>query len=99
MAEPLVIHIQPVDAALVDYLAFLGPTLLVGPTPTPYISSANELISLGFDPSRKLYMRRRGVDVNQLSYTLGVAARLEVEDQENPPAPYPLGPDGPGMAP
>jgi hypothetical protein len=100
MAPPLVIHIQPVETEfLVDYLVYLGPTLLLGPTPTPYIDAARELLSLGYDPARKLLMRRRGVNVNQLEYLLEYAAELGAENQANPPFKYPLEQYGPGIAP
>jgi hypothetical protein len=99
MAEPVVIHIQPADEGMLYYNVYLGQRFLLGPTRTPYIDSANTLIGLGYDPYRKLFMRRRGVDVNQLSYLIAVAAELGEENQFNPPNPYPLGPDGPGTVP
>ena len=101
MTEPIVIHIQPVDERLVDYDVYLGPILLLGPTPTPYIDAANRLLFLGYDPERRLFMRRRGVDVNQLNYELEEAALLGAEDQQIIPADvlYPLGQDGPGDVP
>ena len=101
MAEPIVIHIQPVDDELVDYDVFLGPAFLLGPTSTPYIDAANALLALGFDPERRLLMRRRGVDVNQLSYELEEAAALGAENQQIIPATtlYPVGQDGPGAVP
>lgn len=102
MADPVVVHIQPVSEADPNrdaYYAFVYNALLLGPTRTPMIDTANVLLSLGYDPGRKLLMRRRGVDVNQLSYRIIDAAQLEVENQSNPPNPYPLGPDGPGSVP
>lgn len=102
MADPVVVHIQPATEAdfnRVNYYAFIYNTLLLGPTGTPYIDTANKLLALGYDPDRRLLMRRRGVDVNQLNYTIGEAAALEFEDQSNPPVLYPLGQDGPGAAP
>lgn len=102
MADPIVVHIQPVSEAdpnRDEYYAFVYNVFLLGPTETPYIDTANRLLSLGYDPGRMLLMRRRGVDVNQLAYRIGVAAQLEVENQANPPSPYPLGPDGPGTVP
>jgi hypothetical protein len=88
MAEPYVIHIQPVDQNLVDYLSFHGQQFLLGPTPTPYIDTAILLVGLGFDYNRLLIMRRRGVDVNQLVYTIGEASELEFENQNNMRPPY-----------
>ena len=102
MADPVVVIIQPAnefDPNRDEYNAFIYNQFLLGPTETPYTDTARELISLGYDPARLLFMRRRGVDVNQLSYTIGEAAALEVEDQSNTPFIYPLGQDGPGTAP
>lgn len=101
MSAPLVVHIQPVDTTeLIDYVVYFGPVLLIGtPTPTPYIDAANELLARGYSPDRRLLMRRRGVNVNQLSYRLGEAAALEIENQANPPFLYPLQQDGPGSVP
>lgn len=102
MSDPVVVHIQPASLAdyyRVSYFAFIYNALLLGPTTTPYIDTAIELLALGFDPTRRLLMRRRGVDVNQLSYTIGQAAELEFENQANPPFLYPLGQDGPGAVP
>jgi hypothetical protein len=99
--DPVVVIIQPVSefGARGTYYAFVYNTLLLGPTDTPYIDTAVRLLTMGFDPARLLFMRRRGVSVNQLSYTIGEAAVLEVEDQSNPPFLYPLGQDGPGTVP
>lgn len=99
--DPLVIHIQPVEHVhLIRYLVYFGSVLLIAdPTPTPYIDSANLLLSLGYSGGRQLFMRRRGVNVNQLAYTLAEAARLEVENQANPPFPWALQQDGPGSVP
>ena len=102
MADPVVVTIQPAsetDPARDEYYAFVYNAPLLGPTETPYIDTAIELLALGYDPARLLFMRRRGVDVNQLAYTIGQAAQLEVEDQANPPFLYPLGQDGPGTVP
>lgn len=102
MADPVIVHIQPAsesDTGRDEYFAFVYNALLLGPTETPYIDTANRLLALGFDPYRRLLMRRRGVDVNQLDYTIRQAALLEVEDQSNPPFLYPLGQDGPGSVP
>lgn len=101
MAEPIVIHIQPIDDDLIDYVVYLGPLLLLGPTPTPYIDAANRLLYIGYDPERRLLMRRRGVDVNQLNYELADAARLGFENEQIIPAStlYPIGQDGPGIVP
>ena len=102
MADPIVVHIEPVSEADLDrdsYNAFIYNVFLLGPTDTPYTDTANRLLYLGYDPDRRLLMRRRGVDVNQLAYTVGQAAALVVEDQSNPPFLYPLGQDGPGTVP
>jgi hypothetical protein len=101
MTAPYVVHIQPVDQTeLILYLVYLGPTLLAGPTATPYIDAAINLLNTpGFDPTVPLIMRRRGVNVNQLNYPLGIAAQLGVENQANPPFEYPLQQDGPGAVP
>lgn len=99
MTEPIVIHIQPAGEGMIDYDIYMGGFFLLGPTPKPYITAARELIADGYDPARKLIMRRRGVDVNQLSYALGDAARLTVENQANPPFLWPLQQDGPGAVP
>ena len=82
-------------------LGALGPAVLLGTTSTPYIDAANALLALGFDPERRLLMRRRGVDVNQLSYELEEAAALGAENQQIIPATtlYPVGQDGPGAVP
>jgi hypothetical protein len=90
MTEPVVIHIQHSDEFSYEpnqyYYVYYGypPTLLLGPTQTPYISAAQELIALGYDPNRKLLMRRRGVNVNQLNYTIHYASMLGVEDEQQP---------------
>jgi hypothetical protein len=97
--EPIVIHIQPFDAFLIAYYVYLGPTLLLGPTTTPMRDAARELLFLGYDPERLLFMRRRGVNVNQLVYEIGDAADLNFEWQANPPFLYPLQQDGPGAVP
>lgn len=102
MPDPVVVTIQPVsefDPFRDEYYAFIYNRLLLGPTTTPYIDTARALLTLSFDPDRLLLMRRRGVDVNQLSYTIRNAALLEVENQSNPPFLYPLGQDGPGAVP
>jgi hypothetical protein len=99
MAAPLVVHIQPVGPQHNVYDAFVFNRFLLGPTRTPYIDTANVLLNLGYDPYRQLFMRRRGVNVNQMNYTLIQAATLGVEDERNPPFLYPLGQDGPGAVP
>jgi hypothetical protein len=102
MADPVVVHIQPVsefDYARDEYLAFVYNRFLLGPTETPYRDTANALLALGYDPDRQLFMRRRGVDVNQLNYTIGEAAELVVEDQSNARLLYVIGQDGPGTVP
>src|SRR5215468_4368306 len=91
--QALYVHIQPVsefDPLRDEYYAFVYNQLLLGPTETPYTDTARALLALGYDPSLRLIMRRRGVDVNQLNYTLFDAARLEVEDQSNPRFPSQL---------
>lgn len=95
-------HIEPVgngDFDRDDYYAFIYNRLLLGPTTTPYSDTARTLLALGYDPGRRLLMRRRGVDVNQLNYMIYYAARLGVENQANPPFRYPVGQDGPGAVP
>lgn len=83
LVEAIVVHIQPVDQALIDYIVFLGQVLLIAtPTPIPYTMAAQALLALGYDPARQLLMRRVGVNVNQLSYALGDAALLNVENQQ-----------------
>jgi hypothetical protein len=102
MADPIVLHIQPVsetDFLRDEYYTFVYNEFLLGPTETPYIDSARELLARGYDPQRRLFMRRRGVDVNQLDFKLIDAAELEVEDQTNFILLYTLGQDGPGNRP
>jgi hypothetical protein len=100
--EPVVVHIMPWDEpdfTRVFYLAYIYDHFLLGPTATPYRDTARELLLQGFDRDRLLLMRRFGVEVNQLSYPIGLAAELEVENQANPPFLYPLQQDGPGAVP
>jgi hypothetical protein len=87
----VVVHIQHTDEVTYApnqyynvYYAF-PEVLLAGPTQTPYIAAAQALLALGYDPNRKLLMRRRGVDVNQLAYTIHYASQLGAEDEQQPP--------------
>jgi hypothetical protein len=100
--DPVVVFIEPAfehDERRIYYFAFVHNTFILGPTLTPYIDTAKYLIGEGVDPDRKLFMRRKGVNVNQLAYTIGHAAELFVEDQANPPFFWPLQQDGPGAVP
>jgi hypothetical protein len=102
MSDPVVVHIEPVSELDEDrdtYFAFVYNEFLLGPTIHPYVTTARVLLDRGYSPDRKLFMRRRGVNTNQLSYTIGQAAGLEEENQANPPFLYPLGQDGPGSVP
>jgi len=91
MADPVVVHIQHTDEVTYEpnqyYYVYYGfpEVLLAGPTQTPYIDAANALLALGYDPGRRLFMRRRGVDVNQLNYSILQASQLEIEDEQQPP--------------
>ena len=91
MADPIVVTIQPTAEFVYApnqfydvYYAF-PEVLLVSSTQTPYISAAQTLLGLGYDATRKLFMRRRGVSINQLNYTIGNAAELGVEYEQQPP--------------
>jgi hypothetical protein len=100
--DPVVVHIVPsseTDERRIFYNAFIYNEFLLGPTVTPYTDTARELLARGYDGERQLLMRRKGVDVNQLQYTIEHAAELEIENQANPPFFWPLQQDGPGAVP
>lgn len=101
MAEPLVIRIMALGdhPARRFYWVFFNNAFLLGPSFAPYADSARELLALGYDPNRRLLMRRVGVEVNQFNYTLAHAAALENEIVWNPPFFWPLQQDGPGAVP
>jgi hypothetical protein len=101
--DPIVVTIVPAsetDERRIFYFVYVYNNLLFPiPTATPYGDAARELLILGYDPHRLLFMRRAGVEVNQLAYPLARAAVLGPENQANPPFFWPLQQDGPGAVP
>jgi hypothetical protein len=77
-AQPVIITIVGRRRGLYD--TYLGGTLLLAGTRQPILDGCRSLLAVGFDPGTNVVMKRVGSGVESLRGTIGVAAKLTVDE-------------------
>jgi hypothetical protein len=77
MADPITLVVEEIDNGGRYDVHVDGRDLLT--SPQPLLDSARALLEQGYDPNRRLLMRRAGREQIDLAAPLGHAARLSAE--------------------
>jgi hypothetical protein len=63
-----------------NFVAHLDGCQLCKATRSPFLTAARHLLSEGVDPDTKIIMRHAGSDIDCLTSTIGVAAKMSVKE-------------------